>query len=305
MTKKVLVTEELEQKGIDLLNQHYQVDLRQETSEQELIKLVPEYDALMIKTYTRVSAAVIDAGSKLKIIARAGTGLDKVDVEYARNKGIVVQNTPEANVISVAELVFALMLSVARHVVPADRYVRSVKGWDRDQYTGLELAGRTLGIVGFGNIGKKVAARARAFEMEVCCYDPFIDASAMADFQVRKEEKLEALLQHADCITLHVPLVEATHHLISDAQFDLMKENAILINTARGPIVDQTALLHALRDGKIAGAGLDVFETEPPTDKDFLGLQSLVVTPHIGAATKEALEKMTLQAAEAIIRELG
>lgn len=302
--KRVLVTEALEQKGIDLLEKQFAVDLRDETSEEELIRLIPDYDGIMIKTYTRVSPAVIDAGKKLKVVARAGTGLDKVDVEYARSKGVVVQNTPEANIISVAELVFGLMLSIARKIVPADRYVRSVQGWDRDQYTGLELADRTMGIVGFGNIGKKVAARAQAFEMSVQCYDPFIDAGVMAQFGVSKQEKLEDLLREADCITLHVPLIDATHHLISHEQFAIMKPDAILINSARGPIVDQEALIKALSEGKIGGAGLDVFETEPPTDPALLALDNLVVTPHTGAATKEALEKMTVQAAEVIIKVL-
>lgn len=303
--KRVLVAETLEDKGIQLLQRHFSVDLRDSTSEEELCGIIPDYDGLMIKTYTRVSPAVIDAAARLRVIARAGTGLDKVDVNYARAKGIVVQNTPEANIVSVAELVFGLLLAAARRVIPADRYVRGVTGWERDQFTGLELAGRTLGIVGFGHIGKKVAARAQAFEMSVQCYDPFIDAAAMAEFGVAKQEQFDDLLRQADCITVHVPLIDATHHLFSHRQFDLMKPDAILINTARGPVVDQAALFKALAEGRIGAAGLDVFETEPPTDRAFLALDNLVVTPHIGAATHEALEKMTVQAAEVIIRELA
>lgn len=303
--KKVLVAERLDPAGVELLRQHFDVDVREQTPEDELAAIIGDYDGLMIKTYTRVSAQVIDRASRLKVIARAGSGLDKVDVPYAQGKGIVVRNTPEANVVSVAELVFSLMLAVSRRVAAADRYVRSREGWDRDRFTGVELAGKTLGIVGFGHIGKLVAVRAHAFDMQVRCFDPFVEAPAMAEHGVGKVEALDDLLGEADYLTLHVPLVDATRHLLSHAQFRRMKPGAIVINTARGPVVDEAALVKALQDGEIAGAGLDVYEAEPPQSAELLALDNLVLTPHIGAATHEALRRMTVQAAEVIVETLA
>ena len=302
--KRVLVAETLEPAGIDLLRQHFDVDVRERTDEQTLANIIGDYDALMIKTYTRVSKAVIDNAKKLKIVARAGSGLDKVDLAYAKEKGLVVRNTPQANVVSVAELVFALMLAVSRKLVAADRYVRSREGWDRDRFTGVELAGKTLGIVGFGNIGKLVAKRALAFDMQVVGYDPFVDAAGMAEHGVRKVETVDDVIDVADYITVHVPLLDSTRGLFSTAQFARMKPNAIFINTARGEVVDEPALIAALQKGEIAGAGLDVYEAEPPNHPELLALDNVVLCPHIGAATREALTRMTVQAAEMIIEAL-
>lgn len=302
--KRVLVAETLEPAGIDLLRQHFDVDVRERTDEQTLANIIGDYDALMIKTYTRVSKAVIDNAKKLKIVARAGSGLDKVDLAYAKEKGLVVRNTPQANVVSVAELVFALMLAVSRKLVAADRYVRSREGWDRDRFTGVELAGKTLGIVGFGNIGKLVAKRALAFDMQVVGYDPFVDAAGMAEHGVREVETVDDVIDVADYITVHVPLLDSTRGLFSTAQFARMKPNAIFINTARGEVVDEPALIAALQKGEIAGAGLDVYEAEPPNHPELLALDNVVLCPHIGAATREALTRMTVQAAEMIIEAL-
>ena len=302
---RVLVTEALDPQGYEMLERHFEVDRRDSTSEEELLEIVDQYDALMIKTYTRVSAAVIDKASRLKVVARAGSGLDKVDLDYAKEKGILVRNTPDANTTSVAELVFGLMLALSRNLVPAHNYLKATEGWDRDQFIGYELSGKRLAIVGFGNIGKKVTKRATAFEMEVSCFDPFIDAAAMAEHGVTKVEDVNELLNNADYVTVHVPLLDSTRHLLGKKQFLSMKSTAIIVNTARGPVVDNQALVAALRDGQIAGAGLDVFETEPPEDPELLKLENLVMCPHIGAATKEALQKMTTQAAQVIIDELA
>jgi len=302
--RRVLVTEALAQEGIDLLRAHFAVDTRELTSEEELKDIVHPYDGLMIKTYTRVSKDVMDRAPRLKVVARAGSGLDRVDVKYAESKGIVVRNTPEANIISVAEMVFALMLAVARKVVLADGYLRSRAGWDRDRFIGTELSEKTLGIVGVGHIGREVAKRATGFEMRLIGFDPLIEAEEMARFRVEKLGSLEHLLSQADFVTIHVPLIDATYHLLAEKQFDMMKQTAILVNTSRGPVVDQKALLIALREGKIAGAGLDVFEVEPPEDEDFLALENVVMSPHVAAGTHEALRKMTVQAAEIIIKEL-
>jgi len=303
--KKVLVTETLDPEGYAMLEQYFEVDRRDTTSEDELIEIVDQYDALMIKTYTRVTPAVLDKASRLKIVARAGSGLDKGDLDYAKQKNVIVRNTPDANTTSVAELVFALMLTLSRNLVSAHNYLRAAEGWDRDRFTGFELAGKQLAIVGFGNIGKKVARRAQAFEMRVACFDPFVDAAAMAEHGVDKVEEVSELLNTADYVTVHVPLLDSTRHLLGAEQFKSMKSTAIIINTARGPVVDNQALVAALRDGQIAGAGLDVFEQEPPQDPELLKLDNLVMCPHIGAATEEALRKMTTQAAQAIIDELA
>jgi D-3-phosphoglycerate dehydrogenase len=302
---RVLVAETLDEEGIDLLKRHFDVDTRELTPVEELKAIISEYDGLMIKTYTRVTKDVIDEASRLKVVARAGTGLEKVDVEYAENKGITVRNTPEANVISVGEMVFTLMFAVARKIVLADGYVRSRRGWDRDRFVGTELTGKTLGIIGLGHIGKRVAKAARGFEMRLLGFDPFVKVEEMAEHGVEKIDALEDLLPASDLITIHVPLMDSTYHLIGETQMGLMKKTVILVNTSRGPVVDQEALLKALKAGRIGGAGLDVFEKEPPDDEDLLRLENIVVTPHIGAATREALRKMTIQAAEIIIQELS
>jgi D-3-phosphoglycerate dehydrogenase / 2-oxoglutarate reductase len=305
VVKKVLVAETLEEAGIALLREHFEVDVRARTSEDELAGLIPAYDGLMIKTYTRVSPKVIDRAQRLKVVARAGTGLDKVDVEYARGKGIVVKNTPAANVVSVAELVFGLMLSLARRMPRADAYVRSRSGWDRDQFTGTELAGKTLGIVGFGAIGRAVAKRAQAFDMRVVAFDPLVDAQAMQAAGAECAPTVDALLPQADIVTVHVPLLDSTRHLLDGPRLKLMPAGGIVINTARGGVVDEHALVAALKSGHLAGAGLDVYEQEPPTDAALLGLPNVVLTPHIGAASAEALNRMTVQAAEIIIEALS
>lgn len=302
--KRVLVAETLEPAGIDMLRAHFSVDVRERTSEDELADLIPDYDGLMIKTYTRVSRKVVDRAGRLKVVARAGTGLDKVDVDYARGKGIVVRNTPAANVVSVAELVFGLMLSLARRIPRADAYVRGQSGWDRDQFTGTELAGKTIGIVGFGAIGRAVARRALAFDMRVVGFDPLVDAAAMHAAGADCAPTVEALLEQANVVTVHVPLLDSTRHLIDAPRIKLMPPGGVVINTARGGVVDEHALAAALRSGHLAGAGLDVFEQEPPTRAELLGLPNVVLTPHIGAATAEALNRMTVQAAEIIIETL-
>ena len=302
--KRVLVAETLEQAGIDLLRERFEVGVRERTDEQTLASIIGDYDALMIKTYTRVSKPVIDNAKKLRIVARAGSGLDKVDLAYAKEVGLTVRNTPQANVVSVAELVFGLMLAVSRKLAAADRYVRSQAGWDRDRFTGVELAGKTLGIVGFGNIGKLVARRALAFDMQVVGYDPFVDAAGMAEHGVRKVETVDDVIDAADYIPVQGPLLGSTRGLFSTAQFARMKRNAIFINTARGEVVDEPALIAALKAGEIAGAGLDVYEAEPPNHPELLALDNVVLCPHIGAATREALNRMTVQAAEMIIDAL-
>ncbi len=302
--KRILVAEVLDQEGIDLLRAHFEVDTRDSTSVEELTEIIPNYDGLVVWTYTHVPRQVIDRAEKLKVIARAGIGLDKVDVKCAESRGIVVRNTPEGNTLSVAEMVLAMMLTLARRLIPADRYVRSRSGWDRGQFTGNELSEKTLGIIGLGNVGKKVAKRALAFEMRLRGFDPFLDADQMAGHGVEKVDTLDALLPQADFVTIHLPLTDATRDLIGKRELNMMKRNAFIINTSRGPIIDQGALLDSLKKGRIAGAGLDVFDTEPPEDIELLGLENVVVTPHVAGTTHEALRKMAVQAARIIIDQL-
>jgi D-3-phosphoglycerate dehydrogenase len=193
---------------------------------------------------------------------------------------------------------------VARKVLRADEYVRAQSGWDRDQFTGNELSGKVLGIVGLGNVGKKIAKRGAGFEMSLLGFDPFIDKTEMAGYGVTKVDALEELLPQADFVTVHVPLTDSTHRFIGERELNRMKNTAVLINTSRGTVVDQRALVKALKNREIGGAGLDVFETEPPDDSELLGLENIVVSPHIAGTTHEALQKMTFQAAEILIENL-
>jgi len=299
---KVLVTENgVHPCGVELLKKHFDVDCRDSTSVEELERIIGEYDAIVIQAFTKVPRSVLEKAEKLKLIARAGTGLEHVDLEYAKKRGIVVKNTPQANAVSVAELTFGLMIAVARKIVSADAYVRSRKGWDRPSYKGIELFGKTLGLIGFGNIGRLVAVRANAFGMKVVAYDPFVPAGEMKQTGVTRIGELDELLSASDVVSVHVPLTDETRHMIGAEQFGKMKPTAIFINTCRGAVVDEAALAAALKEGKIAGAGIDAYEEEPPLNSPLLELENVVLTPHTGGITKEAVERMSMQAAEIVI----
>ena len=259
------------------------------------------YDAIIIRTYTQVTKDVLDSAKNLKLIVRAGVGLDKVDVDYAKSKGIIVKNTPRANFVSVAEHVFALSLSLLRNIPAADRYVRDEKGWDRKLFIGEELNGKVLGLVGIGLIGSRVAHIASAFGMKIIAYDPFVSLEAMKKEGVEKKEDLLDLARESDIVSVHVPLFDSTHHLVGKEFLSLMKSTAILVNTSRGPVIDQEGLVNALENKNIKGAALDVFDSEPPTDKRLLSLDNVVLTPHLGAMTVEADKRMCVHAAEEVI----
>jgi D-3-phosphoglycerate dehydrogenase len=257
-----------------------------------LLRTIKDFDALIVRSRTKVTAEVIQAGTKLKVIARAGVGLDNIDVNTAKNKNITVINAAEAPSVSVAELVFGLMLSFARSISTADAAMKEGK-WIKHALTGFELRGKRLGIVGFGKIGREVAKRALSFEMKVSTYDvassSFTDAKEMGIETVAASRKgFEELLRTSDIITLHVPLLPETHNMIGEKEFALMKRNAMVINASRGGIVDESALLRAITEGRLSGAGLDVYETEPPKNLDLIRLPNVVCTPHIGAQTTEA-----------------
>src|SRR5919202_1206922 len=296
---KVLVSDPIDQAGIDILSQVAQVDVKTNLSPEELVGIIPEYDALMIRSGTRVTKEIIEAGKQLKIIGRAGVGVDNVDVPAATRHGIVVVNSPEGNTIAAAEHALAMMLSLSRHIPDANQSVKS-KQWDRKTFVGAEVYKKTLGVVGLGKIGSHVATVARAMGMKLLAYDPFISIDRAEQLGCRIVE-LDVLLREADYITLHMPKTPETTHLIDASSLAKMKPTARLVNCARGGIVDEQALYEALKAGQIAGAALDVFESEPLGDSPLLSLgKEMVLTPHLGASTAEAQINVAIDVAEQI-----
>ncbi len=283
---RILVAEPLAAEGVELLRAHHEVDERPGLDRAGYAAILPDYDALVVRSQVQVDAELIAAGRRLVVIGRAGVGVDNVDLDAATRAGIVVVNAPTGNTIAAAEHTLALLYAVARRVAAADASLRRGE-WKRSEFTGVELRGRTLGIVGLGKIGQAIAARARAMEMTVLGTDPFVSAEQAAHHGVELVE-LGALLERSDAITLHVPLGRATRGLIGPKQLARMKPTAILLNVARGGIVDEAAVAAALQAGRLGGAGIDVFEHEPPTDSPLLGAPNTVLTPHLGASTAEA-----------------
>src|SRR6185295_13773036 len=242
---------------------------------------------LIVRSQTRVTAAVLNAGGKLRVVGRAGVGVDNVDIETATRRGVIVMNTPGGNTISTAEHAFSLLLSVARKIPQAHANLQSGK-WDRKQFEGTELYNKTLGIVGMGRIGSELSRRAIAFGMRVAAYDPYLSATRARTLQVELIEELDDLLAGADFITLHTPLTPETHHLLNRARLEKTKRGVRVINCARGGLIDENALADSLRNGHVAAAALDVFETEPlPNDSPLRQVPNLVLTPHLGASTAE------------------
>lgn len=296
---KVLVSDPIDQVGIDILSQVAQVDVKTDLSPEDLIRTIPEYDALMIRSGTRVTKEVIEAGDNLKIIGRAGVGVDNVDVPAATRKGIVVVNSPEGNTIAAAEHTLALMMALSRYVAEANQSVKSGK-WDRKSYTGVEVYKKTLGVVGLGKIGAHVASVARAMGMKLLAFDPFISHERAEQLGCRLVE-LDLLFRESDYITLHIPKTPETKHLISTEAIAKMKPTARIINCARGGIIDEAALAQALKEGKIAGAALDVYEEEPLKESPLRELgKEIVMTPHLGASTEEAQVNVAIDVAEQI-----
>lgn len=297
---KVLVSDPIDQAGIDILSQVAQVDQRPGLSPEELVSVIGDYDALMIRSGTQVTAEVIAAASRLKIIGRAGVGVDNVDVPAATQRGVLVVNSPEGNTIAAAEHALAMMLSISRHVPQAHAGMRVGK-WDRKKYVGNELYKKTLGVVGLGKIGSHVAKVARAMGMEVIAYDPFIAADRAQQMQVRLTDLAE-LFRSADYVTLHIPRTKDTENLVNAELLRTMKPSARIVNCARGGVVDEAAIAEAIDKGVIAGAGLDVFASEPLSEDSPLRAveRGLVLTPHLGASTEEAQENVATDVAEQI-----
>ncbi len=299
---RVLVSDPLSPEGIALLEQHYPVDHITGLSEPRLMEIIGDYDALVVRSGTRVTAAVIDAGKKLQVIGRAGVGIDNIDLDRATARGIIVLNAPEGNTISAAEHTIAMLTSLARNIPAADGALKEGR-WERGRFMGVELHKKTLGIVGLGRIGGEVAKRVRAMGMTVLAYDPYI-----ADGQPEKggvaAVSLDLLLRRADFITLHLPCNQQTYHLIGAEEMALMKPGVRLINCARGGLIDEEALHGAILEGKVAGAALDVFEHEPPLESPLLKLPGVIATPHLGASTKEAQVNVAVQVAEQVVLAL-
>ena len=296
---KVLVSDPIDQAGIDILSQVATVDVKTGLPPEQLVQIIPEYDALMIRSGTRVTKEIIEAGTQLKIIGRAGVGVDNVDVPAATRQGIVVVNSPEGNTIAAAEHALAMMLSLSRYIPDANQSVKRGE-WDRKSFIGAEVYKKTLGVIGLGKIGSHVANVAKAMGMKLLAYDPFISTERADQLGCRLVE-MDLLLQEADYITLHMPKTPETTHLINAEALAKMKPTARIINCARGGIIDEAALAAALKEGKIAGAALDVYEAEPLGDSPLKSVgKEAILTPHLGASTAEAQVNVAIDVAEQI-----
>ena len=284
--KKVLVADPISEEGIDILRKDYQVDIKTGLKAPEIIAIIGDYDALMVRSQTQVTADIIEAGKKLQVIARAGVGIDNVDVEAATRSGVVVVNAPTGNTVSAAEHAFALMLALARNIPQANTSLKSCQ-WKRNDFMGTELRGKTLGIMGLGNVGSELARRAQAFEMKLLGIDPLVSTEHAKKIGVTLVE-MDRLLKESDFISLHIPLTPQTRGIIGVKEIAMLKPGVRIINCARGGLIDEKELVKAIHEKRVAGAAIDVFEKEPCTESILFGEPNIIVTPHLGASTSEA-----------------
>lgn len=299
---KALVADPISQTGVDELSGSGTLDVTVQIglTEAELIKIIPAYSALVVRSQTKVTAAVLAAATNLKVVGRAGVGVDNVDIDAATKAGVIVMNTPGGNTISTAEHAFSLLVSTARSIPQADASVKAGR-WDRKKYQGVELYNKTLGILGMGRIGSELARRAIAFGMRVVAYDPYLSESKARSLQVELIESIDDLLPRCDFLTMHMPLTDETKHMLDARRLKLCKKNIRIVNCARGGLIDEAALNQALTDGHVAAAALDVYEVEPPPEDFPLRSQpNIVFTPHLGASTAEAQENVGIEIAQAI-----
>ncbi len=296
---KVLVADALGEEGIEILRNYTEVDIKTGLKPKELIAIIGDYDALAVRSQTQVTAEVIDAGKKLQVIARAGVGVDNIDVEAATQRGIIVVNAPTGNTISAAEHTIALMLALTRHIPQANASLKS-GAWRRNEFMGIEVRDKTIGIIGLGNVGSEVARRARGLDMKVIAYDPFVAVDYARNLQV-EPVSLEQLLNDSDFITLHIPLTDSTRGLIGAKELALVKPTVRFINAARGGLIDEEALVKAIKEKRVAGAAFDCFITEPITESILFKEPNIIVTPHLGASTAEAQALVARDIAEQII----
>ncbi|MDH3259523.1 MAG: phosphoglycerate dehydrogenase [Acidimicrobiia bacterium] len=299
MRPKVVIAEAIAEAGIEALETHCEVVNGVGLDESELLQLLTDAQALIVRSATQVDAEMIERGPHLKVIGRAGIGVDNIDISAATAAGIVVVNAPQANVISAAEHAMALLLSQARHVPRADAVLRSGV-WDRKPYQGVELFGKTLGVIGLGRIGSLVAKRAQAFGMRVLAHDPYVGVDRARQLEVELADGLDELLSRADFITIHLPFTAETAGMINSETLARTRPGVRIVNASRGGIIDEDALAAAIRSGRVAGAALDVFATEPITESPLFELSQVVVTPHLGASTREAQDKAGIDVAEAV-----
>src|SRR5437764_644098 len=299
---KVLIADSISQHGIDELSRDggLEVSCQTKLPPEKLIEIIPDFSALIVRSETKVTAEVLNAATKMRVVGRAGVGVDNVDVETATRRGVLVLNAPGGNTVSTAEHAFSLLLCVARKIPQADASLRGRK-WSRKDFEGVELYNKTLGVIGMGRIGSELSRRAIAFGMRVVAYDPYLSAARARSLQVELVEELDDLLAHADFISLHTPLTNETRHLLDAAHIAKTKRGVRIINCARGGLIDEVALTQALRDGQVAGAALDVFEVEPlPSDSPLRDAPNVVLTPHLGASTAEAQESVGIEIAHSI-----
>lgn len=301
---KVLVSDPISDLGIQQLMDaaDVEVDKKPGLSEDELVQIIPQYDGLLVRSQTKVTEKIMEAGTRLKVIGRAGVGVDNINLEAATTRGIIVINAPDGNTITTCEHAFAMMMALARHIPQA--YAKTVNGeWDR-KFLGVELRNKTLGVLGMGRIGSEVAKRAKAFGMDILGYDPFLTEDRAEKLGV-KLATVDDIIRNADFITVHTPLTPETKHMIARPQFEVMKKGMRIVNCARGGIIDEMALVEAIDQGIVAGAAFDVFEKEPPeADHPFLNNPKIIVTPHLGASTVEAQENVAIDVSEQVLHIL-
>lgn len=298
---KVLISDSLSKKGIEILTQEKEitVDYRPKIEKELLLNIIENYDILIVRSGTKVTREVIERGKNLKLIGRAGEGVDNIDIEAANEKGIIVMNTPGVNTISAAEHTIALLLSLSRNIPQACNSLKNKK-WEREKFIGAEITGKTLGIIGIGKIGKEVAKRAKGLQLKVIGYDPYISEEVAQKIGVELVN-FEEILSRSDFLTFHIPLNKETRHLIGKKEFEKMKKGVKIINCARGGIIDENALIEAIKEGKVSAVALDVFEKEPPFDSPIIEMENVICTPHLGASTKEAQEKVAEEIARQVI----
>jgi D-3-phosphoglycerate dehydrogenase len=296
---KVLVREKIADAGVELLRSRFDVVV---DGDSDLAAVIGEYDAIVIRSATKLTADLIDRGERLKVIGRAGVGVDNVDVTAATRRGIVVANAPESTVVSAAEHTIGLLLALSRNIPQAHAALRDGR-WERSRWAGIELAGKTLGVLGFGRIGQQVARRALALEMRVVAYDPFVSRDRFRELGVERAESVDGVLAEADVLTLHLALTDETRGLLGGDAFARMRDGVRIVNAARGELIDEAALLEALASGKVAAAALDVFSAEPYAGP-LAGLDNVIVTPHLAASTEEAQDRAGVIVAEQVAAAL-
>lgn len=300
---KVLIPDKVNEKATKILEENgFEVENKPGISVEELTGICKDCDAMIIRSGIKITPEVIDAAEKLKVVVRAGVGVDNIDKEYAGSKGVVVENTPFGNTNAAAEHTLTLLMMLSKHIIHSTAELKSGV-WDRKKYKATELKGKTLGIIGLGNVGKKVAKVANALEMNVVSFDPSLDEEAMKEINVGKKE-LEELIRTSDYITVHVPLNEKTKDLISEKEFSIMKDGVKILNVARGGVVNEKELENAIVSGKVGAAALDVYGEEPPLCKSLIAHDKVICTPHLGASTKEAQVNVAVDAANQIVSAL-